>query len=165
MTSESPTIPPSPAMRDRSPHRPVALGELCCGSLWIGREPAIEWIIRLCGWSAIFFVFAIFFFVFREAAPVLFGKLNLIEFFTSARWQPILRGAAGVRHLGAAGGHAGGHGLGDGSWPCRWDWARRCSSPSSAAASSRKPSKSSSNCWRPFPRSSGDSSATWCSGR
>jgi phosphate transport system permease protein len=51
-------------------------------------EPAIEWMIRLCGWSAILFVFSIFFFVFREAAPVLFGKLNLIEFFTSARWQP-----------------------------------------------------------------------------
>jgi len=51
-------------------------------------EPAIEWLIRLCGWSAILFVFSIFFFVFREAAPVLFGKLNLIEFFTSTRWQP-----------------------------------------------------------------------------
>ena len=51
-------------------------------------EPAIEWIIRLCGWSAIFFVFAISFFVLLQAAPMLFGKLNLIEFFTSARWQP-----------------------------------------------------------------------------
>ncbi len=51
-------------------------------------EPAIEWAIRLCGWSAIFFVFSIFFFILREAAPVLFGKLNLIEFFTSTRWQP-----------------------------------------------------------------------------
>ncbi len=51
-------------------------------------EPAVELAIRLCGWSAILFVFSIFFFVFREAAPVLFGKLNWIEFFTSARWQP-----------------------------------------------------------------------------
>jgi phosphate transport system permease protein len=51
-------------------------------------EPVIEWIIRLCGWSAILFVFSIFLFVFCIAAPVLFGKLNLIEFFTSARWQP-----------------------------------------------------------------------------
>jgi phosphate transport system permease protein len=51
-------------------------------------EPAIEWIIRLCGWSAILFVFSIFFFIFKEAAPALFGKLNLIEFFTSIRWQP-----------------------------------------------------------------------------
>jgi len=51
-------------------------------------EPLIEGLIRLCGWSAILFVFSIFFFVFWVAAPVLFGKLNLIEFFTSARWQP-----------------------------------------------------------------------------
>ena len=76
-------------------------------------EPGIEWIIRLCGWSAILFVFSIFFFVFREAAPVLFGKLNLIEFFTSARWQPSseVRPEYGV--LGAVGGHAVSHGPGD----------------------------------------------------
>lgn len=53
-----------------------------------GTEPVIEAVIRLCGWSAILFVFSIFIFVFREAAPALLGKLNLIEFFTSARWQP-----------------------------------------------------------------------------
>lgn len=51
-------------------------------------EPAMEWTIRLCGWSAIAFVFGIFFFVFREAAPLLFGKLNLVEFFTSDAWRP-----------------------------------------------------------------------------
>ena len=34
-------------------------------------EPLMETAIRLCGWSAILFVFAIFFFVFREAAPFL----------------------------------------------------------------------------------------------
>jgi phosphate transport system permease protein len=51
-------------------------------------EPLIEWAIRLCGWSAIFFVFAIFFFVFREGAPILFGKLDLWEFFTSINWRP-----------------------------------------------------------------------------
>ncbi len=51
-------------------------------------EPGIEWLIRLCGWSAILFVFSIFFFVFKEAAPALFGELNLIEFFTSTHWQP-----------------------------------------------------------------------------
>jgi phosphate transport system permease protein len=51
-------------------------------------EPLIELVIRLCGWSAILFVIAIFFFVFREAAPVLFGGLNLAEFFTSPIWQP-----------------------------------------------------------------------------
>jgi phosphate transport system permease protein len=51
-------------------------------------EPVIEGAIRLCGWSAILFVFAIFFFVIREAAPVLFGKLDLVEFFTSPNWRP-----------------------------------------------------------------------------
>lgn len=51
-------------------------------------EPAVEWTIRICGWSAIFFVFAIFFFVFREGAPLLFGELDLKEFFTSVNWRP-----------------------------------------------------------------------------
>ncbi|OFV91446.1 MAG: phosphate ABC transporter permease subunit PstC [Acidobacteria bacterium RIFCSPLOWO2_12_FULL_65_11] len=51
-------------------------------------EPLVEAIIRLCGWSAIFFVFAIFFFVFREGAPMLFGALDLGEFFTSVNWRP-----------------------------------------------------------------------------
>jgi phosphate transport system permease protein len=51
-------------------------------------EPLIEWTIRLSGWSAIFFVFVIFFFVFREGVPVLFGGLDLTEFFTSIYWRP-----------------------------------------------------------------------------
>lgn len=51
-------------------------------------EPLIEWAIRLSGWSAIFFVFAILFFVFREAAPVLGHGLSLGEFFTSPNWRP-----------------------------------------------------------------------------
>src|SRR3989442_1350999 len=57
---------------------------------WVSRsfEPLIEWTIRLCGWSAIFFVFGILFFVFREAAPALTGGLNLREFFTSVNWRP-----------------------------------------------------------------------------
>jgi phosphate transport system permease protein len=50
-------------------------------------EPLVETAIRLSGWSAIFFVFLIFFFVFREALPLL-GKIDLIEFFTSAAWRP-----------------------------------------------------------------------------
>ncbi|MBN2293858.1 MAG: hypothetical protein JXM70_15625, partial [Pirellulales bacterium] len=37
-------------------------------------ECTIEWTIRVCGWSAIFFVMAIFFFVFRTAFPVLIGS-------------------------------------------------------------------------------------------
>jgi phosphate transport system permease protein len=51
-------------------------------------EPVVEGVIRLCGWSAIFFVFAIFFFVFREGAPLLFGGFDLGEFFTSINWRP-----------------------------------------------------------------------------
>src|SRR4029079_15171563 len=52
-------------------------------------ELAIETLIRLCGYSAIFFVFAIFFFVLREGAPLLFGGLNLPEFFGSTNWHPV----------------------------------------------------------------------------
>ena len=55
---------------------------------WDRAEVVIEGLIRLCGYSAILFVFAIFLFVLREAAPVLAGKLDLVEFFTSTRWQP-----------------------------------------------------------------------------
>lgn len=40
-------------------------------------EPAIEVAIRLAGWSAIFFVFCIFFFIFREGAPFLFNGLEV----------------------------------------------------------------------------------------
>jgi phosphate transport system permease protein len=54
-------------------------------------ELAIELLIRACGWSAIFFVFGIFFFVFREGAPFLFGGLNLKDFFTSTNWNPVAR--------------------------------------------------------------------------
>lgn len=54
---------------------------------WLG-EPVIETLIRVCGYSAIFFVFAIFFFVFREGAPYLFAGLDVKEFFTSSVWQP-----------------------------------------------------------------------------
>ncbi len=52
-------------------------------------ELAVEVLIHLCGYSAIFFVFAIFFFVFREGAPMLFGELGLSEFFTSTNWNPV----------------------------------------------------------------------------
>jgi phosphate transport system permease protein len=51
-------------------------------------EPLMDWAIRLCGWSAILFVVAILFFVFREAAPMLFGKLDLVEFLASPNWRP-----------------------------------------------------------------------------
>jgi phosphate transport system permease protein len=50
-------------------------------------EPVIELIIRVCGWSAILFVLAIFAFVFKEAFPA-FAKLDFGEFFTSINWRP-----------------------------------------------------------------------------
>ena len=51
-------------------------------------EFIIEWVIRLCGISAILFVFGIFFFVFREGADFLFNGLNVVEFLTSPEWYP-----------------------------------------------------------------------------
>lgn len=57
-------------------------------------EPMIEWGIRLCGWSAILFVLAIFFFVIREGAPALSGELNVGTFFTSTKWDPTAAGEA-----------------------------------------------------------------------
>jgi len=51
-------------------------------------EFAIEAVIRACGASAIVFVFGIFFFVFREGAPLLFGQLDLGEFLFSTAWFP-----------------------------------------------------------------------------
>jgi len=51
-------------------------------------ESAIEIVIRLCGISAILFVFGIFFFVFREGAHFLFHGLNLGQFFFSQEWYP-----------------------------------------------------------------------------
>jgi phosphate transport system permease protein len=63
--------------------RPRVASELTRAS-----EFFIESTIRLCGWSAIFFVFAILFFVVREAAPALAGGLSLRQFFTSVNWRP-----------------------------------------------------------------------------
>jgi phosphate transport system permease protein len=52
-------------------------------------ETGWEWAIRLCGISAILFVFAIFAFVFREGAGFLLsGRLNLAQFFGSTEWYP-----------------------------------------------------------------------------
>lgn len=52
-------------------------------------ERAFEVLIRLCGFSAIFFVLAIFFFVFREAAPLLFShEFKPLEFLFSTKWYP-----------------------------------------------------------------------------
>jgi phosphate transport system permease protein len=51
-------------------------------------EWLMESLIRLCGISAIIFVFGIFFFVFREGAGVLFKNFKFGEFFFSQEWYP-----------------------------------------------------------------------------
>ena len=45
-------------------------------------------LIYLCGVSSILFVFAIFFFVFREGYPFLRDHIDWVEFFTSKEWYP-----------------------------------------------------------------------------
>ena len=54
-------------------------------SVW--GEKIIEAFIRLCGISAILFVFGIFFFVFREALPVP-AKVTLGKFLFNTDWYP-----------------------------------------------------------------------------
>lgn len=58
--------------------------------LWsVYGEKALEIVIKFSGISAIIFVFAIFFFIFREAFPVLFSPhFSLKEFLFSAEWYP-----------------------------------------------------------------------------
>jgi len=54
----------------------------------IASEKLIELVIRICGISAVLFVFGIFFFVFREGSDLLFHRFNFREFFTSIEWYP-----------------------------------------------------------------------------
>src|SRR3954470_21819699 len=54
-------------------------------------EKVIEFLIRLSGISAVVFVFAIFFFVFREGAPIL-SKLDLWKFLFTQTWYPTSQG-------------------------------------------------------------------------
>ncbi len=54
----------------------------------IAAEKLIELTIRICGVSAILFVFGIFFFVFREGSDLLLHRFNIREFFTSVEWYP-----------------------------------------------------------------------------
>jgi len=50
-------------------------------------EKPIEFLIRICGWSSIIGIVAIFVFIFKEAAPMV-PKLDWVHFFTSPRWIP-----------------------------------------------------------------------------
>ena len=67
-----------------------------------GAEPVIRFIIYISGWSSILFVGAIFFFIIKEAAPIL-PRVNWTEFFFENRWLPnpaegneAVYGAAGI---------------------------------------------------------------------
>ena len=51
-------------------------------------ERVIVGLIHLSGVSAIIFVFAIFYFVFREGAPFLRDTLEFKDFFLSETWYP-----------------------------------------------------------------------------
>jgi phosphate transport system permease protein len=50
-------------------------------------EKPIEWAIRICGWSSIIGIIAIFVFILKEAAPMI-PRLDWVQFFTSSRWIP-----------------------------------------------------------------------------
>lgn len=67
------------------PRRPTVRKVLNAALDWA--EPYIEVLIRLCGWSAILFVAAIFVFILVEGAPAL-ADLDFKEFFTSPNWRP-----------------------------------------------------------------------------
>lgn len=72
------TNDPTPSPRRISRPRWAVLG-----------EKLLEAVIRLSGVSAIIFVLSIFFFIFREAAPVLASEaFNLGQFLFSTEWYP-----------------------------------------------------------------------------
>ena len=53
------------------------------------REGLIEWIIRICGISAVVFVFAIFLFVFWQGKGLIFsGDFDFWKFLTTKEWYP-----------------------------------------------------------------------------
>ncbi len=57
------------------------------------QEAAVENLIRLCGLSAILFVFGIFLFVFREGSGALTsGQFNLFDFLAGPEWNPTSTG-------------------------------------------------------------------------
>lgn len=74
----TPTAPPAGQAPERKRNRTSIADKL---------EKPIVALIYICGWSAILFVTAIFFFVFKEGAPAL-GELDMGEFFFNKNWRP-----------------------------------------------------------------------------
>lgn len=66
-------------------------------------EPGIEWLIRLSGWSAIFFVLCIFIFIFKEGGPYLWNELTYEavekEYSASADAPPVVLPAIKLTEL------------------------------------------------------------------
>lgn len=83
MEASSPRPSPPSAGGEGAPPRPRRR----TFSFFDATEKPTEWLIRLCGWSSIVGLIAIFLFIFKEAAPMV-PKLNWIHFFTSTRWIP-----------------------------------------------------------------------------
>ena len=80
MTTPTTSIPSETSFAVRKSARP----------LWsVLAERVLEALIYLCGISAIIFVLGIFFFVFKEAFPVLASKhFSLSQFLFSEQWHP-----------------------------------------------------------------------------
>ena len=51
-------------------------------------DKGVEWLMFLCGISAVIFVIGIFGFVFKEGAGYIVGSMDFAEFFGSPRWRP-----------------------------------------------------------------------------
>lgn len=51
-------------------------------------DKAVQLIVFVGGISAVIFILGIFVFVTREGMGFIFGRLDLVEFFTSPRWMP-----------------------------------------------------------------------------
>jgi phosphate transport system permease protein len=58
----------------------------------LATERGVEFLIRACGFSAIFFVFAIFLFVVGSGAEFIVHRLDFREFLFSTEWVPTSRG-------------------------------------------------------------------------
>jgi phosphate transport system permease protein len=79
------TISSSPV----TPAHPLPRGEFGRSAFRRWGELALEALIRLCGISAILFVFGIFFFVFREGVSLLFADdFSLAKFLFTTEWYP-----------------------------------------------------------------------------
>jgi phosphate transport system permease protein len=80
MKASMPSKPAEPGFAVRAASRP----------LWsVLAERGLEAFIYLCGISAIIFVLGIFFFVFKEAFPILLNKhFSLSQFLFSTEWYP-----------------------------------------------------------------------------